>query len=97
MMIISVTIGLTMIIKPVIQQKGNRGEDLPLCINCKHFIPYKQSSNNNNNNEMSRSLSTCRIFSITHIISGRIIYSFADSCRLEKHMCGERGRYYEKK
>jgi Pyruvate/2-oxoacid:ferredoxin oxidoreductase delta subunit len=51
-----------------------------LCINCKHFIADKNE---------------CAIFGDTDLVSGKIDYKYAKSCRNDDKKCGETAIYYE--
>lgn len=51
-----------------------------LCINCKHFIVNKRE---------------CAIFGDTDLITGKIDYTYARSCRTDKDKCGEEATFYE--
>lgn len=51
-----------------------------LCANCKHFIANKQE---------------CAIFGNTDLVTGKIDYKYASSCRNDEKKCGEKAIYYE--
>jgi len=51
-----------------------------LCINCKHFIANKEE---------------CAIFGDTNLVTGKIDYKYASSCRTNEGKCGEKALYYE--
>lgn len=51
-----------------------------LCINCRHFIADKME---------------CATFGDIDLVSGKIDYKYASSCRYDKDRCGEEAKYYE--
>jgi len=51
-----------------------------LCINCKHFLQDKRE---------------CAIFGDTDLITGKMDYKYASSCRNDEKKCGEEATYYE--
>jgi len=65
--------------------------DKRLCKNCKWFIPHK-------NPDMSE-YGLCKIFKnvIPDKNGERIIYDYADHCRINDDMCGETGYLFEPK
>ena len=69
-----------------------RNSQLPLCINCKHFQPSYYTMNN----EIQRNnIDKCGKFGEINIISGEIIYDYADFCRKDENQCGENAKYFE--
>jgi len=66
--------------------------NLPSCINCIHFIEYK---NKNSLLDDSSSYGRCKLFGEKNIVSGQINYSFASFCRDNNKQCGLDGKYFE--
>lgn len=64
--------------------------DLPICINCKYYIPYI-SIDVNDRSEFS----TCLRFGKKNVVDGSIKYDYAYICRMSKNKCGLNGKYYE--
>ena len=60
----------------------------PICINCKHFLPY----------DSDNKLGKCKLFGIQNAVTGHIDYDFASICR-SKYLdtCGIEGKYFEEK
>lgn len=61
--------------------------ELPVCKNCKYFIPYE--------NKEQYSLGKCYLFAKKNIISGEILHEYADICRISHSKCGYNGSLYE--
>ena len=61
--------------------------NLPVCKDCKFFIPYE--------NQEQYTLGRCMLFGKKDIISGEITYEFADVCRISSNKCGYTGTLYE--
>jgi hypothetical protein len=57
----------------------------PKCITCKQFIPDSLDSS---------TFSKCKKFGKANLVSGEIIYDFADSCREIESKCGQNGTHY---
>lgn len=64
--------------------------DFPACRNCIHYRPSIFS------NDYTSSFSRCANFGNKDVITDKIDYDFADSCRNDKDRCGLEGKYYEK-
>ena len=70
-----------------------RNKELPLCINCLHFIEHK-------NNYPYDSLPNdklygrCRKFGEIDIITGLIEYDYAKNCRDDNNKCGKTALEY---
>lgn len=62
--------------------------ELPVCKNCKHFIPYDDPKYSD--------LSKCNKFGSKNIVSGEIKYNYAEHCRRFDDQCGKYGKYYVK-
>ena len=63
---------------------------LPSCKNCIHYQPSII------NLDYTASYNTCGKFGRKNIITDKIIYDYAESCRKDKDQCGEEGKYFEK-
>jgi len=57
--------------------------EYPICKNCKHFIPHKDIS-----------FSRCSFFGTKDVVTGEIVYKYADLTRNDGE-CGVSGKYYE--
>jgi len=66
-----------------------RNANVPSCINCVHFRPDPL------NNDFASTLSRCNNFGYKNIITDKITYDFADSCRNDETKCGNEGRNFE--
>jgi hypothetical protein len=64
--------------------------NIPSCRNCLHYKPPLYS------NDFSYSLSKCEKFGEKDIVTNKITYMFAESCRNDESKCGKIGKYYEK-
>lgn len=60
----------------------------PACRNCVH---YKATSYNNFDDKFNR----CTYFGKKDVVSDKIEYDFADSCRDKQDKCGVEGKYFE--
>jgi hypothetical protein len=65
-----------------------KNKDLPICKNCRFFIPHKIP-------EHQTTLSRCSKFGEKDIVSGEINYDFADFCRNNSMKCGKSGIHFE--
>jgi hypothetical protein len=66
--------------------------NVPSCKNCIYFNPPYYT------NDFTSSFSTCEKFGKKDIITDKISYDFADSCRRDESQCGQSGKYfYEEK
>lgn len=63
---------------------------LPVCKNCKFFIPYE--SNMQNKLELSK-FSKCKLFGEKNLITGEVSYEYAELCRKDENKCGINGKY----
>jgi hypothetical protein len=77
---------------------------MPACINCIHF---KQHTNTNTNTTTTNTtntndskyvlyLSNCLKFGHKDLISGKVVYDFADKCRSDEVKCGLRAKFFVK-
>lgn len=64
------------------------------CANCKHFI---NPSYANLPYTSYQSFGKCKMFGKNSIVTGEIIYDFAELCRNDESKCGEKGAYYQEK
>ena len=64
--------------------------DFPACRNCIHYTPSMYSS------DFTLPISKCEKFGENDIISDKITYKYADSCRNDEQMCGKEGKYFKK-
>jgi hypothetical protein len=69
---------------PIIKNKN-----IPACRNCIHYKPDLY------NNEFTSSYNDCKKFGEKNIISDKIIFESADSCRRDESKCGANGKYFE--
>jgi hypothetical protein len=60
--------------------------NVPICINCVHFI----------DSELKKDFSKCRMFGRKNIITGEIYHEYAAVCRELRDMCGNSGKLFEK-
>jgi len=63
--------------------------DLPSCKNCIHYRPSMY------NLVFDSTLNQCSKFGEKDIITDKIKYDFAESCRRDVEKCGEKGEYFE--
>lgn len=73
-----------------------RNKELPLCLNCVHFIEHK---NNYPYDPLpdDKIYSRCKKFGEVDIITGTIEYDFAKHCRDNIVKCGKTGSEYTQK
>lgn len=64
--------------------------DIPACRNCIHYKPFRF------NTDFSGSYSECGKFGNKDIITDKISYDFANSCRRDESLCGNDGIYFER-
>ena len=64
--------------------------DLPACRNCIYYKPSMTSF------DFASPFSKCEKFGEKDIISDKITYKYADSCRNDEQMCGKEGKYFKK-
>jgi hypothetical protein len=69
-----------------------RYEDLPVCSNCKYFMPRYLFPFPGPNN-----LSKCKKFGRKNVITGTIKHDYADDCREDNNKCGNHGKFFEEK
>jgi hypothetical protein len=60
----------------------------PACRNCIYFKPPSYS------NDFTSTFSICEKFGKKDIITDKISYDFADSCRRDESQCGQSGKYF---
>ena len=61
------------------------------CVNCIHF---KQHTTNDSKYVLY--LSNCLKFGHKDLISGKVVYDFADKCRSDEVKCGLRAKFFVK-
>ena len=62
--------------------------NLKICRICLHFQPSTYS-------EFDSSLAKCTLFGKKDIVTDKISYDFADSCRMDDPKCGMHAKYFE--
>lgn len=70
-----------------------RNTELPLCLNCLHFI----DNNSYNPKSTSKQYGKCKKFGKMYLITGIIEYDFARHCRADNGKCGKIGSEYREK
>ena len=79
-------------------QKNNN--NVNLCINCKHFLPYTFFTVNN---EFAKCALYKKIkYDETHLVTGKIKkeqldYYYCNTCRTTEYMCGKEGKDFVSK
>ena len=63
--------------------------NLPSCKNCIFYKP------DNFNSDFTSTYNKCEKFGKKDIITDKITYNYADSCRTNENMCGNEGKYFE--
>jgi len=63
--------------------------NFPACRNCIHYNPSPY------NNDFTSTLNTCNNFGTKDIITDKITYDYADSCRNDESKCGKEGKYFK--
>ena len=69
-------------------------KDLPVCINCVHFIedktnyPYDPPPND-------EKYGKCKLFGKQDMVTGNIKYEYASLSRENEKKCGEKGQYFK--
>lgn len=63
--------------------------ELPSCRNCIYYKPSVYS------NDFTSPTSKCEKIGKKNILTGKISYDFADSCRNDELKCGKEGKYFE--
>ena len=66
-----------------------KNNNIPACRNCIHYKPDFYS------NEFTSSYNDCNKFGEKNIISDKIIFESAASCRRDESKCGANGKYFE--
>lgn len=61
----------------------------PTCKTCVHMIPSKYTT------AFSSPYNRCKKFGDKDLVSGEIVYYYANDCRKYKDYCGQSGIYYE--
>ena len=59
----------------------------PICKDCKYFLQYKSDIQ----------LSRCMFYGKKDLITGTVVYKFADLVRSDDQKCGIKGDYFEAK
>ena len=62
---------------------------LPACRNCIHYKP-------DTNFEFDSTFNKCQHFGEQDLVTGKIAYTYANTCRNDETKCGEKGVYFEK-
>lgn len=60
---------------------------------CKNCVYYRTSSWSN---DFVDPFNKCEKFGIKDVVTDKITYDFADSCRTDENLCGKSGKYFEK-
>jgi hypothetical protein len=63
--------------------------NLKTCRNCIHFQPSSSSD------DFDSSSAKCKYFGKKDIVTDKITYDFADSCRMDETKCGMHAKYFE--
>ena len=71
----------------ICSEKIIKNADLPSCKNCIYYDPEYENDYSN--------LNKCNKFGVKNIISDKITYDYADSCRNDENKCGLHGKYFE--
>ena len=71
--------------------------EVPICINCVHFIKFKTKNTYDSSGPQNLQLSQCKKFGIKNVLSGKIEYEQAPKCRFNKDMCSSNAIYFDKK
>jgi hypothetical protein len=72
-----------------LSDKFIKNVDLPSCKKCIHYLPSVA------NLDFDSTLNRCSKFGEKDIITDKIKYNFAESCRMDVEKCGEKGEYFE--
>lgn len=73
-----------------------KNTNLPVCVNCVHFIedtnnyPYDPPPNDSRYGK-------CKTFGQNNLVTGELEYDYASICRMTDTKCGETGKYFTKK
>jgi hypothetical protein len=63
--------------------------DTPACKNCVYYKPSLL------NNDFTSLLNKCSKFGTKNIITGKVIYDYADMTRQDENKCGNDGKYFK--
>lgn len=63
--------------------------NIPACRNCIHYIPSSFTT------DFTYPYNECGKFGVKNIVTDKIEYSIASSCREDKEKCGKEGKYFE--
>ncbi len=78
-----------------------QNKTFPACIDCKHFIRYNLTTSDSNTeiiyDDNDDELGKCQLFGHKNIITGKITYKYATTCRITNSICGPRGIYFSEK
>jgi hypothetical protein len=72
-----------------LSDKFIKNVDLPSCKKCIHYLPSVS------NLDFDSTLNRCSKFGEKDMITDKIKYDFAESCRRDVEKCGEKGEYFE--
>lgn len=78
---------ISLLLSLLCSEKIIKNADLPSCKNCIYYDPT--------NEDYYSSLNKCNKFGVKNIISDKITYDYADSCRNDENKCGRLGKYFE--
>lgn len=73
-----------------------KNTDVPVCVNCVHFIedesnyPYDPPPNNSRYGK-------CKTFGQNNLVTGELEYEYASTCRILESQCGLEGKHFTKK
>lgn len=66
-----------------------KNNNVPACRNCIYYEANK-------NTHFTNTVSKCKKFAEKELETDKIIFDYADFCRMDENKCGKIGRYYEK-
>ena len=72
-----------------LSEKRIKNIHLPACRNCIHYQPKIHNS-------FDSVLNKCEHFGEKDLITNKITYAYADTCRNDETKCGKKGVYFEK-
>lgn len=75
--------------KILFSEKIIKNINFPSCRDCVHFTPSLYDT------DFGSLSSKCKKFGDKNIITSKITYNYANSCRYDKSKCGEEGKYFE--
>lgn len=67
-----------------------RDIEFPSCKNCVHYRPTYWSS------DFTSLSNKCDKFGAKDVVTDKITYDYADSCRRQDDKCGKEGKFFEK-